>query len=65
MKVVVKGTWLNACGKGSEDKEFEVIRVEPTMAREGSGFEVMYIVNDRGHEWTVAKLRCQAVSDWL
>jgi hypothetical protein len=58
MQVTVKGSWLNACGKGAEDATFEVIRVVHTGAAKGSGFETMYVVDDRaGHEWTVAKCR--------
>lgn len=56
--VTVKGSWLAACGKGSEDKQFEVIEIVPTLAAHGSGFECMYRVKDNGHIWTVALCRC-------
>lgn len=56
-QVTVKGSWLNACGKGTEDKTFRVLRVIPTMAAQGSGFEVMYEIDDNGHVWTVALCR--------
>jgi len=55
--ITVKGSWLNACGKGTADRTFSIIEVLPTMARNGSGFEVMYKVDCDGIAWTVAKCR--------
>lgn len=56
-QVTVKGTWLQACGKGSVDRTFNVTKVEVTRAREGSGFELMYHIDCDGSPWVVALCR--------
>jgi hypothetical protein len=52
-----QGSWLAACGKGTKDRTCEVTKVVPTLAAEGSGFEVMYEILIDGRPWIVAKCR--------
>ena len=53
----VPGKWLSACGKGNQDRIFEVLSVQNFTARDGSPLTVVQ-VDDDGHNWTViAELR--------
>lgn len=59
MKCLVKGSWLKACGKGSEDKVFEVRSVE----KRARGFDPVTWLPRK--PWTFITVEDGSARGWL
>lgn len=55
-KFEVSANWMDACGYGNEAQTFDVIRVKHCYAP-NPDYNVFYVVNKNGREWTVAAFR--------
>lgn len=57
MKIKVRESWLQACGRDAKDNVFQVVLAEH-FSRQGC---TMYHVADNGFTWCIAQWRVESV----